>query len=141
MVSPILAPAAVLVAWSLVMLFWLAGSRFPAMAKAGISVAGAVGGRGSDLEAVLPASVSWKSHNYTNLMEQPTIFYATVVILALAGAGSGLNLALAWAYVILRIAHSVVQATWNRVAVRFGLFLVATFALTGLAIGALRATF
>ncbi|MCM2312647.1 MAG: MAPEG family protein, partial [Steroidobacteraceae bacterium] len=63
-------------------------------------------------------------------------FYATVLILGVIGQGDGLNLQLAWAYVILRIAHSIVQATWNRVAVRFTLFSLATVALLGLAVHA-----
>ncbi len=138
--SPILLPAAVLVVWSLVMLMWLALTRLPALTKAGISLPTTVGGRGADLEGVLPDRVNWKSHNYTHLMEQPTIFYATVIILVLAGADGGVNLQLAWAYVALRILHSIVQATWNRVAVRFTLFLLATIALTVMAINAVIAT-
>ena len=138
--SPILAPAAVLVAWSLFMLLWMAATRIAAMPKAGVDLASNVGGRGQDLESVLPPEVNWKSHNYTHLMEQPTIFYATVVILGVVGAGDGLNLQLAWAYVLLRIAHSIVQATWNRVVVRFSLFCLATTALLLLAINAARVT-
>lgn len=136
--SPILAPAAVLVLWSLVMLAWLALTRLPAMNKAGLDLGTLVGSRGADLQGVVPDRVNWPSHNYTHLMEQPTIFYATVVILALNGGGDGFNLTLAWAYVALRIAHSVVQATWNRVAVRFALFGAATTALLLLAINAVR---
>ncbi|MEY4947874.1 MAG: hypothetical protein RL698_85 [Pseudomonadota bacterium] len=138
--SPILAPAAVLVAWSLFMLLWMAATRIAAMPKAGIDLASNVGGRGQDLETVLPPEVNWKSHNYAHLMEQPTIFYATVLILALAGAGGGTNVTLAWAYTGLRIVHSIVQATWNRVAVRFLIFSVATAVLAVLAANALRAT-
>jgi hypothetical protein len=134
--SPIFAPAMVLVLWSLVMLGWLAITRLPAMAKAGLSLSGLVGARGANLEGVIPDRVNWKAHNYTHLMEQPTLFYATVVILGVIGQGDGLNLQLAWAYVILRIAHSLVQATWNRVAVRFTLFCLATAALLGLALHA-----
>jgi len=137
--SPLLAPAMVLVLWSLVMLFWMVATRFPAMAKAGVLVGDAVGGRGADLEGVLPAKVNWKAHNYTHLMEQPTIFYPTVIILALVGADTALNVRLAWAYVALRIVHSIVQATWNRVPVRFGLFVISTVVLTVLAINALLA--
>jgi hypothetical protein len=84
--------------------------------------------------------VNWKAHNYTHLMEQPTLFYVTVVILGLVGQGDGLNLQLAWAYVVLRIAHSIVQATWNRVIVRFTLFSAATVALLVLAVNAAIAT-
>ena len=138
--SPIFAPAIVLVLWSLFMLAWLAISRLPAMAKAGIALGSLVGGRGADLEGVIPDRVNWKSHNYAHLMEQPTIFYVTVVILGLVGAGDGVNLQLAWAYVMLRIAHSVVQSVWNRVAVRFTLFVASTLALVLLAVNAARVT-
>jgi hypothetical protein len=134
--SPIFAPAIALVLWSLVMLGWLAITRLPAMAKAGISLANVVGARGANLEGVLPDRVNWKAHNYAHLMEQPTLFYATVVILGVIGQGHDLNLQLAWAYVILRVAHSIVQATWNRVIVRFTLFSLATAALLALALQA-----
>jgi hypothetical protein len=140
--SPILAPAAALVIWSLIMLLWTAATRFPAIAKSGMDMKNAKpGGRGQDLEGVLPDHVNWKAHNYAHLMEQPTIFYATVVILALTGQGSGTNLTLAWAYVGLRVAHSIWQATVNTVIpVRFGLFLLSTICLLALAINALRIT-
>jgi hypothetical protein len=139
--SPIFAPAIALVLWSLVMLAWLALTRIPAMSKAGIPVMKIVGSRGANLEGVLPDRINWKSHNYAHLMEQPTLFYATVLVLGIAGAGDGVNLQLAWAYVVLRIAHSLVQATWNRVAVRFTLFSLATVALLALAINAARLVF
>lgn len=140
-ISPIFAPAIALVLWSLVMLGWLAVTRLPAMAKAGVSLTTVVGARGANLEGVVPDKVNWKAHNYAHLMEQPTLFYATVVILGVTGHGDGLNLQLAWAYVGLRIVHSLVQATWNRVAVRFTLFSLSTAALLLLALNAARATF
>ena len=140
--SPILAPAAVLVLWSLVMLLWMAGTRLPAMKKLGVDPAKQTpGGRGVDLEGVLPASINWKAHNYAHLMEQPTIFYATVAILALTAQGDGLNLALAWAYTVLRIAHSIWQATVNTIfPVRFGLFLLSSICLIVMAVNAVVAT-
>jgi hypothetical protein len=142
--SPILAPAAVLVAWSLIMLLWVAGTRFPAMAKLSKEARGTlprVGGRGNDLDRILPDHIAWKSHNYTHLMEQPTIFYATVFVLALSGAGTGMNLTLAWAYTGLRIAHSIWQATVNTVLpVRFVLFLLSSICLIMMAINAVRIT-
>jgi hypothetical protein len=138
--SPIFAPAIVLVLWTLFMLAWLAVTRLPAMSRAGIRLGNIVGSRGVNLEGVIPDRVNWKAHNYAHLMEQPTLFYVTVVILALVGEGGGVNLQLAWAYVALRIAHSLVQSLWNRVIVRFTLFSAATAALLGLAINAARAT-
>ncbi len=137
----ILAPAAVLVAWSLFMLLWLAISRFSAIAKAGIDMKNAPpGGRGQNLEGVLPDEVNWKSHNYAHLMEQPTLFYATVLILAVTGAATPMLVKFAWAYVALRIIHSVYQSVRNVVMVRFSIFVLATVCLVVLAIHALLAT-
>ena len=89
---------------------------------------------------MMPQKVNWKSHNYTHLMEQPTIFYAAVVILALTGDGSGINVGFAWAYVAIRIVHSIWQATVNIIAVRITLFTLSTLCLWVLAINAVRAT-
>ena len=140
MLAQMLAPAAVLVAWSLVMLFWTALTRFPAMAKSGMDLKNAKpGGRGQDLEGVIPDKVNWKSHNYAHLMEQPTIFYAAVVIIALMGAGPTETLA-AWIYVAIRIVHSLWQAMVNVVSVRFGLFILSTLALVYLAYRAVALT-
>ena len=140
MQAQILAPAAVLVVWTLLILMWVAATRFSAMAKAGVDIRTAPpGGRGVNLDGVLPDNVQWKSHNYTHLVEQPTIFYATVVVLAIMGAGA-LDVLLAWIYVGLRIVHSLWQATVNKIPVRFTIFLLATAALLVLAIRAVMAT-
>ena len=138
----LLAPAAVLVLWTLVVLVWLAFVRFSAFSKANIDLAKAKpGGRGQDLEGVLPDKANWPAHNYTHLVEQPTIFYATIIILALLGQGTELNITLAWVYVGLRIAHSLWQILINTVSVRSPLFLLSTAALLILAVNALIAAF
>lgn len=140
MQAQMLAPAAVLIAWSLVMLLWTALTRFPALKKAGVTLANAKpGGRGQDLEGVLPDQVQWKSHNYAHLMEQPTLFYAVSVIIALLGATAG-DVLVAWAYVGLRIIHSLWQATVNTLTIRFPLFVLATTALLWLAVRTLCLT-
>jgi hypothetical protein len=148
MTKAILAPAAVLVVWSLIVLMWMAVSRFRKISAMRNSeersklrpLATKTGTRGQDLEGILPDSSNWPSHNYTHLMEQPTLFYATVLILAMVGAGTGLNLQLAWAYTILRILHSIWQITVNKLPVRFGLFILSTLCLLALALNAVRAT-
>ena len=62
--APILAPGAILVLWSLIMLGWTAATRCPAIAKLGMDMKAAPpGGRGQNLDGVLPDSVQWKSHN------------------------------------------------------------------------------
>ncbi len=141
MISPILAPAAILVLWSLIVLMWMVLTRFPAFKKAGMDLSKAEAGiRYQDVEANLPADVNWKSHNYTHLMEQPTLFYATVAILALAGEGSGLNATLAWVYVGLRIVHSLWQIKVNTISIRVRLFALSSMVLIVLAINAVRVT-
>jgi hypothetical protein len=73
-------------------------------------------------------------------MEQPTLFYAVVVLLTLVGQGDGLNAQLAWAYVGIRIAHSLWQALVNTVPIRFGLFILSTISLVALSINLVIAT-
>lgn len=134
--SPILVPVVALVAWSLVMLLWLVITRGSAMKAAGISLAGARGSRGSDFDGVLAPEAQWKSHNYNHLMEQPTLFYAICLALALLGAGGGINFALAMGYVVLRVIHSLVQATVNIVMIRFALFILSSLCLIALTVNA-----
>jgi uncharacterized MAPEG superfamily protein len=141
MENTILGPASVLVLWSLIMLIWMAGTRLPALAKKGVDLKTAQpGARGPDLEGMLTPKVNWKSHNYTHLMEQPTLFYAAVGILALSGHGGGTNTTFAWGYVILRIAHSLWQSLVNTILVRFTLFLLSTMCLFRLAVACVHVT-
>lgn len=136
MQSPILAPVVALVIWSLIVLAWMVLTRLPALKVAGIDLAKARGGKPGGLDGVLPDSTQWKAHNYIHLMEQPTLFYAVCLTLALLGAGDGLNLGLAWAYVGLRVLHSLVQGTSNVIRYRFMLFAASTLALVALTIHA-----
>ena len=135
-VSPILGPVVALVAWTLVMQAWMYATRFPAMKRKGISLKGRAGGRPGQLDGVVEDRVQWKAHNYIHLMEQPTLFYAICLTLALMDFGGGLNLILAWAYVGLRIAHSLVQATVNVIIYRFALFTLASLMLVALTVHA-----
>jgi hypothetical protein len=138
--TAILAPAAVLVAWSLVMLLWVVVTRFPAFRKQGIDLGTAPrGARYVDVEASMPPRVNWVAHNYNHLMEQPTIFYPLVAILAIAGAGENAVM-WAWGYTGFRIAHSLWQALVNTVPVRFLLFLCSNICLFVLTFFALKLT-
>lgn len=140
MQAQMLAPAAVLVLWSLIMLLWLFATRFPALKKAGIDLRQAPpGGRGQDLDGRVDPRAQWKSHNYAHLMEQPTLFYAAAAILAIVGA-SAVDVVFACGYVMLRIVHSLWQASVNRIPVRLALFLASTGCLMVLAIRAVIAT-
>lgn len=142
MQSDILQPVAVLAAWTMLMWLWMYVTRIPAMQKVKeLDLNKWTGGKGSDLDQVLPASTQWIAHNYNHLHEAPTVFYAVALLLAITGWGDGLNATIAWAYVGLRIAHSLVQALWNRIIVRFTLFALSSLALIALTVHAVMAVF
>jgi len=123
-----LAPVLVLVAWTLVMWVWMYATRLPAMKEAGVDPQDAAY-PGTWSHRLKRPEVRSVADNYNHLHEQPTIFYAVMFFAALTGGGDALALRLAWAYVALRIVHSLVQATFNRVVVRFSVFALATLAL------------
>ena len=140
MQAQMLAPAAVLVLWTLVVLLWIIPARFGAVAKLDKSALPTKPGvRGADLEGVLPDKANWPAHNYAHLVEQPTLFYAVVMILAITGPGA-LDVTLAWVYVGLRVLHSLWQNLVNTIPVRFLLFITSTIALIVLAVRAVTAT-
>lgn len=125
----ILAPVVVLAAWTMVMWFWLYGTRIPALSAAKVDPDDLVHDPTKGLDQLLPPQVMWKAHNYNHLHEAPTVFYAVAIVLAIVGAGDGLNAQMAWVYVGLRVIHSIIQATVNRVQLRFLIFALSSFAL------------
>jgi hypothetical protein len=134
--NAILGPVVALVTWTLVVLVWMMAVRLPAMKRKGIDLSRAKGGRPGVLDGVIEDEAQWKAHNYIHLMEQPTLFYAICLALALLGAGGGVNTMLAWAYVVLRVLHSLVQGTVNIIRYRFALFVLSTLVLAALTLHA-----
>ena len=127
--SPILAPVVALVGWTINMLFWAIIARMPELRRLGVDMTTMRGSKPGGLDGVASDSAQWKMHNYMHLTEQPVLFYAICGVLALAQAGGGLNANLAWAYVAIRIVHSLVQATSNIIKYRFALFALGTIVL------------
>jgi hypothetical protein len=137
----ILQPMVVLLAWTMVMWAWMYITRLPAMQKADIDTPNLVGSTGGDLDRVLAPKTQWKAHNYNHLMAEPTLFYAVCIVLFLVGHGQGMNMYIAWAYVGLRIAHSVFQSLINRVVIRFAIFVLSSLCLIALIVHAMIAIF
>jgi hypothetical protein len=137
----ILKPAVVLMAWTMVMLVWMYATRIPAMNKAKLDPNKIGSDPTQTLDSLLPPSVNWKAHNYNHLHEAPTVFYAVAIVLAIIGQGDGLNAKLAWAYVALRIIHSLVQATVNHITTRFLVFIASSLVLIALIVHALMGVF
>jgi hypothetical protein len=122
-----LTPVLALVAWTFVMWIWMYATRLPAMKAAGIDPQEAA--HPGTYAHRMPESVRSVADNYNHLHEQPTIFYALMFFAAMTGGGDATALKLAWAYVLLRIVHSLVQATINRVVVRFAVFATGSLVL------------
>jgi len=132
--NPILAPLIALVLWTFVMWAWMYATRIPAIRRNKVALDPQRSKE--EFNAQIPPEVRWKADNYNHLFEQPTLFYAVVLALAVIDADSSLNTGLAWAYVGLRIVHSLVQAIVNIIIVRFALFVVASAVLFVLTIRA-----
>jgi hypothetical protein len=137
----ILKPVVVLAAWTMVMWVWMYATRIPAMSKAKLDPDRLAKEPGATLDTLLPVEVQWKAKNYNHLHEAPTVFYAIALTLAIIGQGDGLNCQLAWAYVGLRIIHSLVQAIWNKIMVRFLIFMASSLVLVALIVHAALALF
>ncbi len=135
----ILGPVVALAIWTMIMWAWMYATRIPAMSKAEMNPDDAA--MTGVLDKILPAGVQSKAHNYNHLHEQPTVFYAIAITLALLGLGDGLNALLGWMYVGLRVTHSLVQVTANKVMVRFVLFAMSSLVLIAMIVHAAMAVF
>ena len=90
-----------------------------------------------DLKGTLPAWLERTGDNYNHLFEQPVAFYVVTLSIALVNSIDPLMMQLAWAFVILRIIHSLVQLTFNLVLVRFMIFLIGWLIIAYMAISQL----
>ena len=132
-------PLVALVIWSLLMWLWMYATRLPAIATMKMKM---------DPEAPaglqmsqLPPRVRWKADNYNHLMEQPTLFYAIVLALAVLGAATETTVFAAWAYVGMRVLHSLVQALVNKIELRFTVFFLSNIPLAVLVFNAASVVF
>lgn len=114
-----------LTAWSLVMFVWMYATRLPAMKAMDPQDAAHT----HALRGKLPGRVEAVSDNYNHLMEAPTVFYAIALAVVLLGVADPLHAACAWAFVGLRIVHSLIQATINKVVLRFAVFSLSWIAM------------
>ena len=75
---------------------------------------------------------SCAADNFRNLFELPVLFYVALVAAAMTGQVSMATLSLAWLFVLLRVAHSAIQCTYNKVMHRFYAYLAGGMVLWAL---------
>jgi hypothetical protein len=81
------------------------------------------------LAQLTPAAVSNPSDNLKNLFEIPILFYALTFYLFVTAQVDAVYLGAAWLFVAFRALHSAVHCTFNRVMLRFYLYLLASLAV------------
>ena len=79
--------------------------------------------------STVPARVSLPNRNYMNLLEFPVLLYVGCLLAYVATEVSPVMVALAWAFVGLRVVHSVIHLTYNRVSHRALVFAVSNVVL------------
>ena len=73
--------------------------------------------------------------NYNHLFELPVLFYALVAIALATGHVPAWLAVGAWAFAVLRIVHSAIQCTYNKVMHRFAVFILGFLVLMMMWIG------
>lgn len=115
-------PMLALVAWTFIIMLYLAYKRFSA-ASAGRMKPGYLKVGESDK---VPEDVRLASRNFSNLFEMPVLFYALCITVYTTHLGTDAMVVLAWCYVTLRIVHSLIHITYNNVLHRFLVFAISS---------------
>ena len=128
----ILYPMFALAAWTLLVLLLIPVAR----ARSGRRRAIVIDDFKYGESAAVPPRVVIPNRNYMNLLELPMLFYVVCVVLYVTAGASTATIAIAWAFVVLRIVHSVIHLTYNRVLHRLAAFSAANVALVVLWVSA-----
>ena len=123
----VLNPMLAMIAWSGCVVAMLMATRIPVVLKYWGKLQQAM--HSDEMRPKQPARMRYVTDNYNHLLEQPTLFYATVVYVHLAGTATALTVSLAWAYVATRVVHSVVQLSVNNVSWRAAIFALSSLIL------------
>ena len=132
--TEILYPVFALAAWTFLVLLLIPFYRFRAGRRREI--------RSEDFKygesATVPPYVSIPNRNYMNLLELPILFYVVCLLIFVTSSTSSQAIQLAWAYVVLRIIHSLIHLSYNNVMHRLTAFALSNFALISLWVVAAR---
>ena len=124
----ILYPIFALALWTGLVLVQIAIARFRAAFRREIAVDDFKYGE----SPTVPAYVSMPNRNYMNLLELPVLFYVVCLVIYVTGTASPTMVAVAWLYVALRVIHSAIHLSYNKVIHRLIAFASSNFALTTL---------
>ncbi|MFZ5661456.1 MAG: MAPEG family protein [Pseudomonadota bacterium] len=86
----------------------------------------------TSIQAAARLTESNRADNLRNLFELPVLFYFALTVAHLSGQVNAATLALAWLFVALRVVHSAIHCTYNKVMHRFYAYLAGGLALWAL---------
>ena len=123
----ILNPMLAMMAWSALIVAILLMTRIPVVIKQWGNLQFAK--HSDELRPKMSEKFRYITDNYNHIFEQPTLFYAVLIYIQLAGTTNQTNISLAWAYVFLRVVHSLIQLTSNNVSWRAASFATSSLSL------------
>lgn len=118
-------PIFALSGWTLCILLLLAARRLRAAFAGQIKNSAYALGE----SAAVPTAIVLANRNYMNLLELPLLFYVACLMAFMTLNTSSTLLTLAWIYVALRVLHSLIHVSYNRVLHRFIVFAASNFVL------------
>lgn len=123
--TSIFLPVAALALWTLTVLGLVPLRRFAAASKKKVTVEDFRFGESTRV----PGEVSIPNRAWMNLLEAPVLFYVACMVVFAIGKVDQTIIAVAWAYVGLRIVHSLIHVTYNNVFHRLVAFALSNFVL------------
>ncbi len=116
--NDILIPLMALIGWTMLVLLLVPYQRIKAARKGQVTTQDFKLGESGKV----PEATRIPNRNFMNLLEVPVLFYIVCLVLCLTQKGDALALQLAWAYVALRVLHSLIHLSYNRVMHRLTAF-------------------
>lgn len=121
----ILKPVFALFFWTFCVLLQIPIARFRAAFKGEVKARDFKLGESS----AVPEHVRLPNRNYMNLLELPVLFYVLCLVVVVTGISSPVYAILAWAYVMLRVLHSIIHLSYNNVLHRLSVFAISNLVL------------
>ena len=80
----------------------------------------------------VPERIQLPNRNYMNLLEAPVLFYVVCLVIYVTAMPGSVAIVLAWLYVLIRMLHSLIHLTYNKVMHRLAVFGLSNFVLLAL---------
>ncbi len=112
-------PMAVMVLLTIVVLVRMVRGRFAAVRSGDVDARYYKTYQGENTE---PRQAAQNARHFTNLFENPVLFYIVCVVAMVSGLGGMPMLVLAWLFVATRIGHAIIHLTSNRIPQRIAAY-------------------